>query len=81
MPLLSWKDLAPHRMPIWYPGRSAVYTGRSLPDAWNPGCQLYWHPERSCPTDTGVYCAGIGAQETLESCAPEVGIVTAYGNG
>jgi hypothetical protein len=32
-----------------------VNIGRSLPDTWNPGRQLYWHPERSFPTGTEVY--------------------------
>jgi hypothetical protein len=39
-------------MRIWYPVRSALYTGRSLPDTWFPERQLYWHPVRSHPADT-----------------------------
>jgi hypothetical protein len=39
-PLLSWKDLAPRRIPILNPVRSAVYPGSSLPDTWYPKRQL-----------------------------------------
>jgi hypothetical protein len=66
----SWWDLAPRRMPIFYPVRSAVYTGRSLPDTWHTERQLYWHPERSHPAETGFWSTGIGAQETLASDTP-----------
>jgi hypothetical protein len=27
-----------------------MYTGRSLPDTWNPERPPYYNPERSCPT-------------------------------
>jgi hypothetical protein len=47
--MLIWMYLAPHRMPNWNPVSSAVYTGRSLLDTWNPEYQLYWNPERSYP--------------------------------
>jgi hypothetical protein len=33
-------DLAPLRIPIWHPVMSAVYTGRSVSDTWNPERQL-----------------------------------------
>jgi hypothetical protein len=39
-PPLSVTDLAPPRIPIWHPVMSAVYTGRSLSDTWNPERQL-----------------------------------------
>jgi hypothetical protein len=40
-PPLSLTDLAPRRILIWHPVMSAVYTGRSLPDTWNPKRQPY----------------------------------------
>jgi hypothetical protein len=46
-PLLSRMDPAPRRLPIWNPVRSAVATGRSMPDTWIPERQLYWNPECS----------------------------------
>jgi hypothetical protein len=38
--------------------KSSVYTGRSLPDTWNPDRQLYLNPDRSYHTATGVLSAG-----------------------
>jgi hypothetical protein len=39
-PPLSWKDLAPRRMPSWNPAMSSVYTERSLLHTWHPEHQL-----------------------------------------
>jgi hypothetical protein len=53
-PPLSLTDLPPHRIPIWHPVMSAVNTGSSLPDTWNPEHQLFWHPECSFHTLLGL---------------------------
>jgi hypothetical protein len=39
-----------------------VYTERSLLDSWNPERQLYWNPESSYLSETGVLSPRIGAQ-------------------
>jgi hypothetical protein len=44
-----------------------------VPHSWNPERQpsgANWNPERSCPTDVGIYNTRFGAQDSLESCAP-----------
>jgi hypothetical protein len=49
-PLFRWKDFTPRRIPICLESckECCVYrTGCSLPDTWNPECQLYWYPESS----------------------------------
>jgi hypothetical protein len=40
-PPLSWKGLAPPRIPIWNPAMSSVYTGSSLPHTWYTERQLF----------------------------------------